>query len=146
MPRIFKCAAAVALSVILTFCCGALCLADEAQPCAAGDFGVAPAYAVIQHVQNNLTREAYGKMVCDAATSVASGYIAEVTAELQQDNGGDWETIAKWTSSGSGHAVVYKYQYVSSGCGYRLKTTHTAYTSSHSFVESTTRYSSIVHY
>ena len=146
MPKIFLRAAAMVLSASLVFCCGAVCLAGEAEPCAAADSGIAPAYIAIYGTQNSLSREAYGKMVCDANTRVTAGYIAEVTAELQQDNGGDWETIAKWTSSASNYVTINEYQYVLSGYGYRLKTTHTAYTSSHGFVESTVRYSSTVYY
>lgn len=84
-------------------------------------------------------------MNCTGKTTVQVGYTAGLTMELQQDNGG-WDTIKTWSTSGGRSVGLTKSYAVSSGYRYRLKTTHKAYNSNGSLVESIVRYSNIVWY
>lgn len=98
----------------------------------------------ISDMTNSLTRSG-STMNCTGKTVVNSGYKANVAMELQQYDGG-WVTIKSWNSTGGTRAELSKSYSVSSGYSYRLKTTHRAYNSSGSLVESIEKYSSTITY
>lgn len=74
--------------------------------------------------------------------SYSSSYKVNMTVTLQKYNHSTakWSTSKTWTASNSGNVSIYKIQSVTSGI-YRLKVDASVYTSSGSFIESTTIYS-----
>jgi len=107
---------------------------------------VSPLFLAIISYYNNLTLNSGGRLTCDGKTTVQYGYIAGVTIELQQYNGG-WNTIKTWGESTDYTLVsVSNDWYVASGYQYRLKLTHRAYNNSWNEIESYISYSKTVSY
>ena len=68
------------------------------------------------------------------------------TAELQQKNGGKWNTIHDWEASGTNRISVSGPWYVVPGYSYRLQVTATTYDSDGNFIEAPVEYSPISDY
>ena len=74
--------------------------------------------------------------------TVASGYEAEATLELQQKDGSTWKTIKEWSDSGD--VIRFnKAQFVARGYDYRLKLTTEVYDANGKFVEDDVTYSGV---
>ena len=97
----------------------------------------------IATMSNNLTKGTSGKLTCEGATTVRSGYYAEVVVELQKYDGG-WYTIATWSDTDSDFASVSKTYTATSGYSYRLRLTHTAYDRNWNYIESFVKFSRTV--
>ncbi len=106
---------------------------------------IVPMNVAINSTYNNLSLGFLGKLEIDGDTTVRPGYYAGVFVELQQYNGG-WNTIKTWTDTGDAFANVETEYYVEPGYSYRLKLTHSAYTTSWTLVESFVKYSTVVTY
>lgn len=107
---------------------------------------ISPRFIAIVRWTNNLTLNSGGRLTCHGRTEVQYGYIAGVTIELQQYNGG-WNTIKTWGESTAITLVNLSNDwYVASGYQYRLKLTHKAYNTNWNQLESFTSYSDIVSY
>ena len=133
------------------FMAATLCLSGGASsvfakaPDPADNGEIMPMNIAITTTYNNLKLGTLGKLSCDGETAVQPGYYAGVFVELQQYNGG-WNTIKSWTNTDSAFAVVEEDYYVEKGYSYRLKLTHSAYTTSWTLVESFVKYSKVVSY
>lgn len=106
---------------------------------------ISPQNIAVSAIDNRLTVDDYGKSTCYGKTSVQYGYIAGITVELQQYNGG-WSTIQTWNNSGGTTSSIREDWYVEKGYSYRLKLTHKAYNSSWTQIESFNKYSNVVYY
>ena len=100
-----------------------------------------PRYEIISIITATLNISDSGRAECYSAVKVPTGYKVELLAELQQNNGGRWETIRDWEASGSNRVSVSGPWYVMPGYSYRLKVTVTAYDSNGNFIESPVEYS-----
>ena len=106
---------------------------------------ISPLYIAITKVTNTLKINTTGVFNCTGVTNVSSGYTAEVIVELQRDTG-SWTTVQKWTAKSVLSASVYQTKSVSKGYTYRLKTTHKAYNSNGTLIETVTEYSDEITY
>lgn len=106
---------------------------------------ISPYFLSIVRCENNLTLNSGGRLICEGKTEVQYGYIAGLTIELQQYNGG-WNTIKTWSASDKTVVSLSKDWYVASGYQYRLKLTHTAMDSNLTVIESFISYSKTVTY
>lgn len=100
-----------------------------------------PRYEIISIITATLNISDSGRAECYSAVKVPTGYKVELLAELQQNNGGRWETIRDWEASGSNRVSVSGPWYVMPGYSYRLKVTVTAYDSNGNFIEAPVEYS-----
>ena len=57
-------------------------------------------FVAIRSVTVDLSINSSGYASCDGTCTVASGYEAEATLELQQKDGSTWKTIKEWSDSG----------------------------------------------
>lgn len=94
----------------------------------------------------SLNISASGRADCTATVHVPSGYRVELLAELQQKDGGRWETIHDWEASGSIRISVSGPWYVVPGYSYRLQVTATTYDSDGNFIEAPVEHSPISDY
>lgn len=106
---------------------------------------VSPRFIAIVEYSNGLRLNSGGRLTCQADTSVQMGYIAGVTIELQQFNGG-WSTIKTWSAQAPKFAELYQDWYVAKNYDYRLKVTHRALNSGGSIIENFISYSRTVSY
>lgn len=106
---------------------------------------ISPNFIAIVEYSNYLTLNSGGRLTCEADTSVQMGYIAGVTIELQQYNGG-WSTIKTWSATASKFVDLYQDWYVAQNYDYRLRVTHRALSSGGSIIESFISYSNTVSY
>ena len=91
---------------------------------------------------NNISINSSGYASCDGTCTVASGYEAEATLELQQKDGSTWKTIKEWSDSGD--VIRFnKAQFVARGYDYRLKLTTEVYDANGKFVEDDVTYSGV---
>lgn len=105
-----------------------------------------PEYVEISSTSVGLKHLGSGNMKCAGSTAVYYGYNAGVTVELQQYYSNDWHTIATWSDYDSTAALVSETKKVSSGYNYRVKATHSSYTSEGSWIESVEKYSKVIYY
>lgn len=90
----------------------------------------------------DLSINSSGYASCDGTCTVASGYEAEATLELQQKDGSTWKTIKEWSDSGD--VIRFnKAQFVARGYDYRLKLTTEVYDANGKFVEDDVTYSGV---
>ena len=99
-------------------------------------------FVAIRSVTVDLSINSSGYASCDGTCTVASGYEAEATLELQQKDGSTWKTIKEWSDSGD---VIRcnKAQFVARGYDYRLKLTTEVYDANGKFVEDDVTYSGV---
>ena len=105
-----------------------------------------PRYEVIAHISASLNITSSGRANCGAAVTLLPGYKVDLTAELQQKDGGRWQTIRDWEASGSNRVSVSGPWYVMPGYSYRLRVTATVYDANGNFIESPVEYSPIRDY
>ena len=133
-----------AVVTIALACCGSVASAEGAKGVTELNGSViAPYNVAINVIECSLTMPSAGTVHCSAKTTTMAGYKAETIVELQKLDG-IWGTIKKWSDKGSMGASVSEDYAVAKGYSYRLKTTHKAYNSSGTLVESFERYSNIV--
>lgn len=135
---------AVALATISLSTSAQFALAETLNVHSGGDV-ISPLNIAISMTNNNLSLGTLGKLSCYGRTAVQNGYIAGITVELQQYNGG-WSTIKTWSDSNSNFVSISDDYYVTKGYNYRLKLTHKAYNRSWGLVESLVKYSNTVNY
>ena len=99
-------------------------------------------FVAIRSVTVDLSINSSGYASCDGTCTVASGYEAEATLELQQKDGSTWKTIKEWSDSGD--VIRFnKAQFVARGYDYRLKLTTEVYDANGKFVEDDVTYSGV---
>lgn len=105
-----------------------------------------PEYVEISTTSVGIKHLGSGNMRCGGSTGVYDGYKAKVVVELQQYYSGDWHTIATWSDYDYDAAIVSETKKVSKGYDYRVKATHSSYTSGDSWIESVEKYSEVIWY
>lgn len=105
-----------------------------------------PEYQQISTTSVGLQHLGSGNMKCTGSTSVYDGYKAKVVVSLQQYYSNDWHTIASWSDYDYDAAMVSETKKVSKGYYYRVKATHSSYTSGGSWIESVDKYSDVIWY
>ncbi len=128
------------LSILLVSCLTPCVFAVYEQPFIEQE-EIEPRYEIISVITASLNISDSGRADCYSAVKVPTGYKVELLAELQQNNGGRWETIRDWEASGSNRVSVSGPWYVMPGYSYRLKVTVTAYDSNGNFIEAPVEYS-----
>ena len=143
--QLFKKAAAISLSLVMASVTAVGSPAFSA--CAkTPDNVVSPQNIVIVQTYNNLNLGSLGKLTCEGATAVQSGYQAEVIVTLQRYENGSWTPKQTWYSGTAyDFASIYETYYVTRG-EYRLKTTHRSYSSNGSVLDNFDKYSNIIVY
>lgn len=104
--------------------------------------GIELQYTGILTTYNYLGAVGSKTLKCQGSTNTRPGYMATVTVELQQNNGG-WTTIKTWYDSASEYAAISDEYDVDTGYSYQLKVTHRSYKGG-TLIDSETKYSRIV--
>ena len=86
--------------VLLISCLAPSVFALEEKPFIEQD-EIEPRYEIVGIITASLNISDSGRADCTATVRVPSGYRVELLAELQQKDGGRWETIHDWEASGS---------------------------------------------
>lgn len=131
--------------VLLISCLAPNVFALEEKPFLEQD-EIEPRYEIVGIITASLNISDSGRADCTATVHVPSGYRVELLAELQQKDGGRWETIHDWEASGSIRISVSGPWYVVPGYSYRLQVTATTYDSDGNFIEAPVEYSPISDY
>lgn len=131
--------------VLLISCLAPSVFALEEKPFIEQD-EIEPRYEIVGIITVSLNISDSGRADCTATVRVPSGYRVELLAELQQKDGGRWETIHDWEASGSIRISVSGPWYVVPGYSYRLQVTATTYDSDGNFIEAPVEYSPISDY
>lgn len=105
-----------------------------------------PRYDIISNISMDFDISSSGRANCSATVIIPSGYRVDVTVELQQKVGREWNTIHDWTASGKNFVTISDFRYVLSGHSYRLKVTANTYDSNGNLVEDPVEYSPIRNY
>lgn len=136
----------LAILMILSF--AAPVCAVTAEQTAEAQGLITPQFTHIMFIDAKLSITPIGEAICrGAVTLYSSSQTADLTVELQKQNGNDWTPIRSWTASGPGlpGVEIERSYYVVRGT-YRVCTTAKARSSSGMLLEEVSIYSAVLPY
>lgn len=108
---------------------------------------IQPHYLNISYFKASLSISDSGYSTCNCSVTAYDPSLSmEVTMELLQYKKGDWESIAKWNTTGKRKVTLDKGRYVVSGYLYQVSATVTVKDSSGTILEEPTAVSDTVRY
>ena len=128
-----------------------LCLSMAVLPAAAAheseaaELEPSPRYTGLVDAYVGLDINSSGRSTSTGEVYTRSGYTADVTMELQQKDGSQWEEVRTWTDVGA-DVYLEKDWYVASGYEYRVELSIEVSNSSGRVVDDVTIHSGIVEY